>query len=58
MADQGLRVLAFGYRVLPATFVLAEVEQDLVVTAMVGFEDPPRPEVPEAIRRCRDAGIR
>jgi sodium/potassium-transporting ATPase subunit alpha len=58
MADHGLRVLAFGYRVLPATFVLADVERDIVITALVGFEDPPRPEVPDAIRRCRDAGIK
>jgi magnesium-transporting ATPase (P-type) len=24
----------------------------------VGFEDPPRPEVPAAVRRCREAGIK
>ena len=58
MADRGLRVLAFAYRVLPATYVLAEAEEDLVVTALVGFEDPPRPEVPDAVRRCREAGIK
>ena len=58
MAARGLRVLAFAHRVLPAGYVLADAEQDLVVTALVGFEDPPRPEVPEAVRRCRDAGIR
>jgi magnesium-transporting ATPase (P-type) len=28
------------------------------MTALVGFEDPPRPEVPAAVRRCRDAGIK
>ena len=28
------------------------------LTALVGFEDPPRPEVPAAVRRCRDAGIK
>jgi magnesium-transporting ATPase (P-type) len=38
--------------------VLASAEQDLVLTALVGFEDPPRPEVPAAIRRCRGAGIK
>ena len=58
MADRGLRVLALAYRVLPADYVLADVEQDLVVTALVGFEDPPRPEVPAAVRRCREAGIK
>jgi calcium-translocating P-type ATPase len=58
MADRGLRVLAFAYRVLPVDYVVAEAEQDLVVTALVGFEDPPRPEVPAAVRRCREAGIK
>ena len=58
MADRGLRVLAFAYRVLPVDYVLAEAEQDLVVTALVGFEDPPRPEVPAAVRRCQEAGIK
>jgi calcium-translocating P-type ATPase len=58
MADRGLRVLAFGYRALPDDYVLAEAEQELVLTALVGFEDPPRSEVPAAVRHCRDAGIR
>ena len=58
MADRGLRVLAFAYRVLPAKYELLEAEEDLVVTALVGFEDPPRPEVPAAVRRCREAGIK
>jgi sodium/potassium-transporting ATPase subunit alpha len=58
MADRGLRVLAFAYRVLPSGFILAEAERDLVLTGLVGFEDPPRPEVPAAVRRCRDAGIK
>jgi sodium/potassium-transporting ATPase subunit alpha len=58
MADRGLRVLALAYRVLPASYVLADAEQDLVVTALVGFEDPPRPEVPAAVHRCREAGIK
>ena len=58
MADRGLRVLACAYRVLPSTYMLDEAEQDLVVTGLVGFEDPPRAEVPAAVRRCRDAGIK
>jgi calcium-translocating P-type ATPase len=58
MADGGLRVLAFGYRMLPDGYVLEEAEQELVLTALVGFDDPPRPEVPAAVRHCRGAGIR
>ena len=58
MADRGLRVLAFAYRTLPPHAVLAEMEEDLVLAALVGFEDPPRPEVPAAVRRCREAGIK
>ena len=58
MADRGLRVLAFAYRTLDDGYVLAEAEQDLVLTALVGFEDPPRAEVPLAVRRCREAGIK
>lgn len=58
MADRGLRVLAFAHRVLPDGYVVSEAEADLVLTALVGFEDPPRPEVPSAVRRCRDAGVK
>jgi calcium-translocating P-type ATPase len=58
MADRGLRVLAFAYRVLPEEYVLAQAEEDLVLTALVGFEDPPRPEVRSAVHRCREAGIK
>jgi calcium-translocating P-type ATPase len=58
MADRGLRVLAFGYRTLPCDYALAEADEELVLTALVGFDDPPRPDVPAAVRQCRDAGIR
>jgi len=58
MADRGLRVLAFGYRVLPTSYALANADEELVLTALVGLEDPPRAEVPWAVRRCRDAGIK
>ncbi|TAL07174.1 MAG: cation-transporting P-type ATPase [Porticoccaceae bacterium] len=58
LADRGLRVLAFAWRPLPQDTERECWEQDLVFAGLVGLEDPPRPEVPNAVRRCREAGIR
>ncbi len=35
-----------------------ELERDLELVGLVALYDPPRPEVPEAIRQCHQAGIR
>jgi len=58
MAKQGLRVLAFAYRTLEAQWDRTHAEQDLVFTGLAGLEDPPRPEVPEAIRKCQEARVK
>ncbi len=58
MANQGLRVLAFAWRELEAEHNGETQEQDLILSALVGLEDPPRAEVPEAMRKCREAGIK
>jgi sodium/potassium-transporting ATPase subunit alpha len=58
MAEAGLRVLAFAHRDVDGTCDREALEEDLVLTALVGLEDPPRPEVPAAIEKCRGAGIK
>jgi magnesium-transporting ATPase (P-type) len=57
---QGLRVLALARRSLADGVPLdvRDVERELELLGLVGMLDPPRPEVPEAIERCRRAGIR
>ncbi len=57
MADQGLRILAFAFRPLPANHQ-GELEEAMIFTGLVGLEDPPRPEVAEAISKCHAAGIK
>ena len=56
MADRGQRVLAFAYRRLATDEV--PQENELVLSGLIGLDDPPRPEVPGAIGRCRSAGIK
>jgi len=57
MADQGLRVLALAYRPLPDP-IDNHPEQALIFSGLVGLEDPPRPEVADAITQCHLAGIK
>jgi calcium-translocating P-type ATPase len=58
MAEKGLRVLAFAWRELPESFELANAEAEMTLAGLIGLEDPPRPEVADALQKCRDAGIK
>jgi Ca2+-transporting ATPase len=61
LARQGCRVLAVARRQGDHSLLedrAEELERNLVLVGLVALYDPPRPEVPEAIRRCHQAGIR
>ena len=58
MARGSLRVLAVARRArCPVGGEPDAIERQLELLGLVGMHDPPRPEVPEAIARCRGAGI-
>jgi Ca2+-transporting ATPase len=56
LGEDGLRVLAFAART-HATPDRRPFEE-LTFFGLVGLEDPPRADVPDAIRACHQAGIR
>ncbi|OKH22316.1 magnesium-transporting ATPase [Hydrococcus rivularis NIES-593] len=61
MAGRGLRVLGFAYKPLeaiPEVDSAETIEQNLIWLGLVGMLDAPRPEVKEAVAKCREAGIR
>eukprot|EP00079_Xenopus_tropicalis_P028408 XP_012823358.1 PREDICTED: plasma membrane calcium-transporting ATPase 3 isoform X4 [Xenopus tropicalis] len=62
MACDGLRTICIAYRDFPGVPEPEwenenEIVCDLTCIGVVGIEDPVRPEVPEAIRKCQRAGI-
>jgi calcium-translocating P-type ATPase len=58
MADKGLRVLAFAWREIDEGHNSESQENELTFCGLVGLEDPPRPEVAEAMQKCHEAGIK
>ncbi|XP_078470568.1 LOW QUALITY PROTEIN: plasma membrane calcium-transporting ATPase 3-like [Lampetra planeri] len=67
MASEGLRTICLAFRDLPSGGGgggadpnwedEGAIVADLTCIAVVGIEDPVRPEVPDAIRKCQRAGI-
>lgn len=67
LMDMGLRVLAFAYKEIEESSKLkvqssknkdTVLEKDMIFVGLIGLEDPPRPEVPEALKKCHEAGIK
>ncbi len=64
LASDGLRVIAVAHRFLDSVQPdnlsensQDELERNLVFTGFLGIEDPIRKEVPQAVKKCADAGI-
>lgn len=61
LASKAMRNLAFAFKYLdslPSESKVKETEEDLTYLGMVGMIDPPRPEVYDAIEKCRKANIK
>ncbi|KAK0650066.1 Calcium-transporting ATPase sarcoplasmic/endoplasmic reticulum type [Lasiodiplodia hormozganensis] len=66
--NRGLRVIALAtvdnvdsnplLKTATTTKEYTQLEQNMTLVGLVGMLDPPRPEVSESIRKCRQAGIR
>lgn len=61
MAQNALRVLAIAKKEIdniPSEVTDESLENELTFVGMLGMIDPARPEVIEAVKKCRTAGIR
>ena len=61
LASQALRTIAIAFKPVPAnTIILSEqeAEKKLTFIGVQGMIDPPRPEVKEAVKECKEAGIK
>jgi len=61
-ADEAMRNLAFGFRILPAKrkgkFIMDEVESDFIFLGMVSMVDPLRDAVPAAMKAAHTAHVK
>jgi len=65
--NRGLRIMALASvdnvtsplsKQAKTTSEYAQLEQNMTLIGFIGALDPPRPEVADSIRKCREAGIR
>jgi len=61
-SSEGMRLIAVAQRLLPSDGPTSnereQLESQLTLVGLVAMEDPPRPEVSEAVASCHRAGVR
>ncbi|NYE05255.1 Ca2+-transporting ATPase [Bacillus niacini] len=61
LASKALRTIAIAFKPIPANTVILseqEAENKLTFIGVQGMIDPPRPEVKDAVKECKEAGIK
>ncbi|MFE8699016.1 calcium-translocating P-type ATPase, SERCA-type [Cytobacillus sp. FJAT-54145] len=61
LGSQALRTIAIGFKEVSSQTILMdekEAEKDLTFIGLQGMIDPPRPEVKQAVKECKEAGIK
>jgi magnesium-transporting ATPase (P-type) len=60
MAGKALRVLGMAHKIVPKSKTSLKLDdiRDLTFLGLKGMMDPPRSEVVEAVRMCKEAGIK
>ncbi|OGD63134.1 hypothetical protein A2215_01565 [Candidatus Berkelbacteria bacterium RIFOXYA2_FULL_43_10] len=60
MAESGYKVIALAFNNLSSVSAIDQkiIEENLIFTGLIGFEDPPREEAKEALSICKKAGIK
>lgn len=57
LAGRGMRVLAMAYKPVIGKITQERAEENLIFVGMQAMIDPPRAEVKESIKICKEAGI-
>ncbi len=59
ITNEGYRTMGFAYKYAPSTNPDDRVEEkNMVLVGFIGLNDPIRADVPEAVERCKKAGIK
>lgn len=57
-AGRGMRVMAFAEKKLETGYKKETLEEEMVFLGLGALRDPPRPEVPLAVEKCKKAGLK